>query len=319
MSSPTPDPQAAWDLDEAEYASSKPSKFRFKSKRRHRDDHDADLDRSHRSKRSRTSSPPSHPRRHRHRRSRRATRSPPPSAPDDPTLYDSTYLPNTRSANYVDPDTAFRESLFDALADDEGAAFWEGVYGQPIHTFPDVRPGPDGELERMSDEEYTAFVRARMYEKTHQHVMEERERREEARRKGKARAEAEEASRHNEVFDQEVEESLRRGQERRRRARWKKRWDEYVDAWQAMRDVAPDRENEYLSSDEVERFFKTATATPIDLRSVLKSERVRWHPDKLQQRLGGREGGVDESTMKAVTAVFQMVDRMWIEERGEAG
>src|SRR5436190_10673322 len=34
------------------------------------------------------------------------------------------------------PDTAFRESLFDALADDEGAAYWESVYGQPIHIYP---------------------------------------------------------------------------------------------------------------------------------------------------------------------------------------
>ena len=34
-----------------------------------------------------------------------------------------------------DPEAAFRESLFDAMADDEGAAFWEGVYGQPIHVY----------------------------------------------------------------------------------------------------------------------------------------------------------------------------------------
>ena len=38
---------------------------------------------------------------------------------------------------------------------------------------------------------------------------------------------------------------------------------------------------------------------------ALKAERVRWHPDKVQQRFGG---GVDEGTMRVVTGVFQVVD-----------
>ena len=45
---------------------------------------------------------------------------------------------------------------------------------------------------------------------------------------------------------------------------------------------------------------------------ALKAERVRWHPDKVQQRFGG---AVDEGTMKVVTGVFQVVDDLVEEER----
>ena len=81
---------------------------------------------------------------HRHKRRRTRSASPTPSNPFEPPP--------------LDPETAFRESLFDALADDEGAAYWEGVYGQPIHIYGSQKPGPDGELERMDDDEYAAFA-----------------------------------------------------------------------------------------------------------------------------------------------------------------
>ena len=48
----------------------------------------------------------------------------------------------------------------------------------------------------------------------------------------------------------------------------------------------------------------------------LKAERVRWHPDKVQQRFAGE---VDDGTMKIVTGVFQVVDGMVEEERKRVG
>lgn len=48
----------------------------------------------------------------------------------------------------------------------------------------------------------------------------------------------------------------------------------------------------------------------------MKKERVRWHPDKMQQKAGSE--GLDEDTTKIVTAVFQMVDRLWSETKGRA-
>ncbi|KAI2835100.1 hypothetical protein CBS11350_10290 [Aspergillus niger] len=116
----------------------RPSKFRFKdpSRKRHRH-HSNDRPRD----RHRTPSP----KRKKHRAPhRRKHTTPPPDA--DP------------STTRFSPTTAFRESLFDALGDDEGAAYWESVYGQPIHTYsvPEVPKGPNGELEMMDEEEYAA-------------------------------------------------------------------------------------------------------------------------------------------------------------------
>src|SRR5436853_946524 len=54
------------------------------------------------------------------------------------------------SIHTISPEAAFRESLFDAMADDEGAMFWESVYGQPIHNYPKTYVNQrTGKLEQM--------------------------------------------------------------------------------------------------------------------------------------------------------------------------
>jgi len=276
------------------------SRFRFKSKRK-----------SDRDERSR--SPYRDGERHRHRHKRR--RLSPSPANDD-----------------LDPETAFRESLFDAMADDEGAQFWEGVYGQPIHTYPDVKEGPKGELERMTDDEYAAFVRAKMYEKTHQHLLEEKARRDAAKKERERLAkEGRREEREAEKFRRKVEESLKRGEERKTRKAWSEKWDAYTQKWEQLSKggsttkvaiasipwpVESGRRKD-IDLNEIERFFLYAPTagqpTEMQLSKVLKQERVRWHPDKIQQRLGGQD--VEEVVIQAVTEVFQVIDRMWSELR----
>lgn len=407
---------------EGDYESVRAEKFRFKSKRSRRDHvGDGGVDRirkRHRSSGADASADQSK-RSSRHRRRHGHEDGPPKPFADDPALYDDAYLPNARSSAYMDPDTAFRESLFDALADDEGAAFWEGVYGQPIHTYSSTKAGPDGELERMTDEEYAAHVRARMYEKTHQHIIEERERRQaERKRRERVRRDTEKLEESRRDFYVEIERSLQRGEQRKTKARWKARWEDYLAAWDRVRgdslrpsasvehdisrrerqpaDIARDEPPRRISkkipwpvesgrirdvgSEAVESYFQqiseatysssaspssgrqdssstpSSNATQITaddhLLNILKLERVRWHPDKVQQRLGlsrprhergrhdhGRNSEFDtrhdhgswslnqdkhlvedddddhRRTMKAVTAVFQVIDRMWSERR----
>jgi hypothetical protein len=301
------------------------SKFKFKSKSKRKSEersqsplegghHDRERDRHHRH----------------HHRSKRRKLSPATTKKDDPSLYDDTHLPNASSDQYLDPDIAFRESLFDAMADDEGAQFWEGVYGQPIHTYPDVKKGPDGELERMTDEEYTAFVRAKMYEKTHQHLIEEKARRDAAKKeREKLSKEAAKEEKEAQKFRRRVEESLRRGEERKTRKAWTERWDAYTQKWETLGKggikvtiasipwpVESGRRKD-VDLKEVEKFFLYAPTagqpTEAQLGKVLKAERVRWHPDKIQQKLGGQD--VSEDVMQAVTAVFQVIDRKWTKLR----
>jgi predicted ribosome quality control (RQC) complex YloA/Tae2 family protein len=235
----------------------------------------------------------------------------------------------------VDDEQVFRESLFDALADDEGAAYWEGVYGQPVHVYPNTKTGPDGKLERMSDEEYAEYVRSKMWEKSHQHILEEREARERSRKQGKERRQRleEEAARQDAERDhvrQRMQDSLRRGEERKKAKEAEAAWTAYVKKWEALKEHQSLAQEEgmrvrelipwpvvsgrwkHVSKEEIEYFFEQSSAWKDDATALLKVERVRWHPDKMQHRFGQH---IDHETMKLVTAVFQVVDRLWTDHR----
>lgn len=333
-------------------ASPPPIQFRFKSHRsssRHHRHRDRDRSRdghgddygndSHRSSHRRHRHRRHHHRRHHHRR---RSASPEPEPP-------------------VSPNSAFRESLFDALADDEGAMYWESVYGQPIHAY--ARPAKArgegdedgrGELELMTDEEYAAYVRARMWERTHEGILEERERRERRRREGERLRQTEQERL---SFQSLVDESLRRGQERRAEKEqatrsWTAVWNAYLHSWEVLNSRAfaaaasnrPDSaylrntlvwpvksgKRRDVTADAVEEFVynvpasggggggesssSSSSSSRARLASFLKSERVRWHPDKILHRYGSL--GVEDQVLQSATAVFQIMDRLWANEKG---
>jgi hypothetical protein len=310
--------------DTGEYTRSRSGKFRFKSSRNSSSrakSHDRGARDEH-SKKRRSASPHSL---RSHRRSPRRKRSP---VTDDPSAYDDSFQPNSRTSQYLDPEEAFRESLFDALADDEGAAYWEGVYGQPIHTYPKTKTGEKGALEEMTDEEYATYVRNRMWEKSHQHILEERAGREKAREKQRRdgeRLQKEEYDR--KTFDVLVEQALRSGDKRRREKAWKDAWEKYSNKWSKLLNasstgslsgephtsslipwpVETGRRKD-ISKDAVEKFLRHSSEE--SLTAIVKVERVRWHPDKMQQRFRGTE--LDPDTLQSVTAVFQIIDDIWV-------
>ncbi|KAF2400661.1 hypothetical protein EJ06DRAFT_476145 [Trichodelitschia bisporula] len=306
----------------------RPTKFRFKSKKR-RSEHDSEPS----SKRRRSHRSHSH-RSHRHH-----------SPKEDKAACDShneegeeeEQIFNPRLQTYQSPTTLFRASLHDALANDEGALFWESVYGQPIHTYPNTKPGPDGELERMSDAEYAEYVRTAMWERSHEHIVEERAARERDRAKRREAEVEKEARRRREAeeFARRVEASrLRAGERRATKRTWDEAWDAYVAGWarlmsqvsaggarggKAARGIIPwpveSGRWADVDRDRVAAFFAHALPGGGDGGlGLLKTERVRWHPDKMQQRLGVER--MDEDTLAAVTAVFQVVDEMWGVRRG---
>lgn len=266
---------------------------------------------------------------------------------DDPSAYDD-------SAPKLPPESAFRESLFDALADDEGASFWEGVYGQPIHNYPDSYTNQEtGELERMDDEEYAQYVRRKMWEKSWEGIEAAKEQQRKDREQEKQRMrEAERGGssrKHNKtrepdyLFDLDIEQSLRRGERLKERRYWKSLWEKYLRQWDDLDALRGTRttsdtmeqlslrnkiawpvesgKRKDVSSDEIEKFVQRCAEAADDsdatIGSLLKAERVRWHPDKIQQRYGFME--IDEKTMQGVTAVFQVFDQMWSELRDRKG
>jgi hypothetical protein len=304
---------------------------------------------------------------------------------DDDTAHPFPREPTNPDHNaHQNSNAAFRESLFDALADDEGAAYWESVYSQPIHTFPrPAFPNASGELEAMSDDEYAAHVQTKMWEKKNPHVVLERERKEKQRKE-----EEEERVRQRDEF-------VRRKQQKAAWERFHKRakkfagldddnggndddhefvfefedmkrlaskyrtteeqeiheaWKRYLAEWDRMKREmlllqVPERgsldaeqpsssskvqeEKKHLSTRipwpvlaskpvikenivEFMRHMPLERDGPVTREHMLKAERVKWHPDKVQQRFGGE---VDEGTMKLVTGVFQVVDALLDAER----
>lgn len=310
---PSPEPVRAEHRDEDDPLRPRRSRLKLKpcSRRRHRSprtrsprrDGDSEDEAGHDRRHGR------HRRRSRRRRRRTSTSRGSPELPGPPPL---------------DAETAFRESLFDAMADDEAASYWEHVYGQPIHVYSNEKAGPQGELERMTDDEYAAYVRQKMFEKTHAGLLEERARREEeSRRRDRERREHAEQSRRARKLQSDVEQSLRRGEARRQRRQWASLWADYTDGWAAWQGdaaklpwpVAGGRPQD-IKEDDVRAFFvhglNLDEVGERTFAAQLKEERIRWHPDKIQQRLGGV---VDGEVMRNVTAVFQIIDRLWGQTR----
>ncbi|QIX00818.1 hypothetical protein AMS68_006335 [Peltaster fructicola] len=234
-------------------------------------------------------------------------------------------------------DDAFLSSLLDALADDEAAAYWESVYSQPIHAFsrPTIRTAK-GELEEMSDDQYAAWVKEKMWEKQHPEVVIERDRaarkqqeEEYAKQKKKddfvRRREKEAWERASEykttedyeyVFDHQS--SHNTTESSIPSTRWHDAWIEYLAAWEKLNDEGtadtsqlprPTLPSKPLTRPHIEEFMQNMPLQSGQTRQhVLKVERVRWHPDKIQQRFRGK---ADDDTMKTVTNIFQIIDAIW--------
>lgn len=198
----------------------------------------------------------------------------------------------------------------------------------------------------MTDEEYTAHVRAKMWEKSHGYVLEERAKREEERARRKEWEKDEGRRRRDrQAWESRIDEVLGKREVRSQKSEWKGVWQRYLRRWEELREWSREGEGkgtegkdkklkglipypvkslklEDVSKEAIELFVQNAppedeATGEVDLLAVLKAERVKWHPDKIQQRFGSL--GLDGRTIRAVTAVFQVIDRMWGEAREKAG
>jgi hypothetical protein len=160
-------------------------KERPHKRRRHHDDRDGES-KSHRERhlRFRFKSGVEEPKPK--KRSKRS-HSPKPASPDPDVAHPFPREPTDPDAPSLPSNTAaFQTSLFDALADDEAASYWESVYSQPIHVY--SRPAQQtesGEFQDMDDETYAAYVQRKMWEKQNPEIVIERERMERKRKEEK--------------------------------------------------------------------------------------------------------------------------------------
>lgn len=243
------------------------------------------------------------------------------------------------------PNNAFLSSLLDALADDEAAEYWEHVYNQPIHIYerPTVRT-ETGELEQMSDEQYAAWVKTKMWEKSHPEIKLERDRMQrkrqeeqelkERRKKEFLRQRAKEAKartanaqddsdEYDYVFDfSSVPTEKEHDPDR---SLWIDAWKRYGEGWTTVKasiaggafdDAAkhlpwPVMKGQKPDKANIRDFLdKKPLVDGETKQQVLKAERVRWHPDKIQQLF---RGSIDEKTMRVVTEISQIINSLLTE------
>ena len=146
----------------------------------------------------------------------------------------------------------------------------------------------------------------------------------------------------------------RKRQQVKENSKWENIWDRYLRKWEELRQLSVESasstnpiisssaglrsskplgktipypvstlKREDVSRDAIELFMRNAARSDGDpnvkeddsLRAVLKTERVRWHPDKIQQWYGHL--GLDKGTMRSVTGVFQVLDHMWGDLKGK--
>jgi hypothetical protein len=334
-------------------------KERPHKRRKHRDDGDSQS-RSHREKhlRFRFKSGVEEPK---PRKRSKRSHSPKPASPTPEAAHPFPREPYDPDAPSLPSNTAaFQTSLFDALADDEAASYWESVYSQPIHVYSrPVEQTPTGELQDMDDETYAAYVQRKMWEMQNPEIVIERDRMEKKRKEEKEakerRREEFVRARQKEAWDHAGRAKGSRDEEgddphhygRKSKPRepddevYARAWTAYLSAWDALKAALakepspssnppkapskripwPTLQNRPATRPNIEAFMRHAPATNGEGKNsggrlqALKIERVRWHPDKVQQRFAG---AVDEGTMKVVTGVFQVVDSLVEEERKKA-
>ncbi|KAF2858238.1 hypothetical protein K470DRAFT_136307 [Piedraia hortae CBS 480.64] len=190
---------------------------------------------------------------------------------------------------------AFRSSMEDAATCREAALYWEGVYGFPIHCHMDM------DVEEVMEE---------LWVRLHPEVLVER-----IREERKNREDREDRKDREDREDREREKREKRNvvgvRDSSEEEDYREAWREYLDKW-ARHSVEDDyipcwpviRQSMPVRAHDVEAFMRHAPR--------LKVERVRWHPDRMQRYFRGR---LDEETTKQVTAVFQVVDSLFQEQR----
>ena len=100
----------------------------------------------------------------------------------------------------------------------------------------------------MSDEEYASYVRARMWEKSHSYIIEERKKRKQARKEERWKNWEEErkrVSRKEEAaqLGNLMDESMARGRRRKERTEWRVLWESYERDWEKLKEYSGNLRN----------------------------------------------------------------------------
>ncbi|RUS29155.1 hypothetical protein BC938DRAFT_480977 [Jimgerdemannia flammicorona] len=282
----------------------------------------------HKRSRSRSTSP-SH--RHRSDHDRRKNRHDKPlSEPPTENNFndDDDWIPPSSAHK---PDADWQQHLFDAMAEDEGGDFYAAQF---YHTnWHDDSNGSTSNsksnqrgrsrVDLMSEEEYRRYivngVRSRIAAK------------DPARRLREAQRRAERAKKATNEKEREREREVEREREMEREARRRLRGNQdvviaratYVSRWNkllassskgiSVKDVPWPVVGEVVTKEDVANFIVGGTADQAERKKLIRTEQMRFHPDKFLQRLGERlaEGRERKKVLERVNEVSSVLNELW--------
>ncbi|KAL3483858.1 hypothetical protein BJX62DRAFT_230688 [Aspergillus germanicus] len=237
--------------------------------------------------------------------------------------------------------------LRDLLNEKDTAPYFRSYndgWGARSYYRPSATSAPDPSQPQPSEEEATARYQKQQQAQRERDERVERERREREEQFRRAQQDREE-SRKRQQQEREAkvrsEETAKRQREKAAKEaeaqRKSKRWKEYNRTWEELRnmpavsrasrnprtaipwptDIGSFRSCQDVSPYDVQAFFGYGVSISGrgQLLAILKVERSKWHPDKVQHLFGAQ---VDEATMNRVTQISQIVNQLYTQEQAKA-
>ncbi|CAG8555239.1 12547_t:CDS:1 [Dentiscutata erythropus] len=171
----------------------------------------------------------------------------------------------------------WRQHLFDVMAEDECDYYPNSYYEE--------RTWDSKGIDNLSEDDYAAFIRKGMYEKQHEQELKDRRKREDEfkqkqrikqRKLAEMQAEQQRLIRHEQARLQEIRHE--------RRALYLALWNQFDVNGQSsieFKDIPwPTADIKKLSKVSVEDFLLSGIEDNSEIRSILRQEQIRFHPDR---------------------------------------
>ncbi|KAK9761446.1 hypothetical protein K7432_013645 [Basidiobolus ranarum] len=226
------------------------------------------------------------------------------------------------SSSSFKPDLDWQQHFFDVMAEDEGQDRWDNYFEHRNWR------GNGNKIDTLDDEEYREYVVSGMYARRHAAEIEEKKRRDEARKARKR--DREEARKKWEKEESKLRDERLRKREIRREVEMEQARKEYYSRWGQVK-LDKDELNFFsipwptaevsekaLSSDtftisSLREFFLSPNITSTEQRKIVRQEQLRWHPDKFTQVFGERfsNGKERHIIQKSVQSISQALNELW--------
>ncbi|RHZ86721.1 hypothetical protein Glove_46g95 [Diversispora epigaea] len=220
------------------------------------------------------------------------------------------------------------EHLFDIMAEDN-EDFSSMFYQEAINSSSSSINGSytyerGSGINNMSEEEYANYIRKGMYEKQHEQELREQRMREEKlrkrekerqKRKAESRAKAEKEEKERERREKRYRNQLNQ----ERRDEYFKKWNEFDikgDSIIKFQDIPwPIKDITKLTRKNVEEFLLFGINDHLEIKSLLRNEQIRFHPDRWQRFIKRIPTDKQrEKIMNTVTEISRAINVL-VEER----